>query len=74
MSPDPSRVQEIFNAAQSVEASARQKWLIDACGSDAELLAEVTSLLEHASPASGPNDPTIQESAEGRERRSRHQP
>ena len=40
------RVQELFHAAAGLPAAARREWLASACGGDAALLAEVTSLLE----------------------------
>jgi len=44
--PRWDRVQEIFERALDLAGQAREAFLRDACGDDAALLAEVTSLLE----------------------------
>lgn len=52
MKPDPDeRALEIFERALDLEGSERAAYLSRACGHDAELLAEVQSLLEHSESA-----------------------
>ncbi|MFT7462132.1 MAG: tRNA A-37 threonylcarbamoyl transferase component Bud32 [Pseudohongiellaceae bacterium] len=42
-----ARIKELFHSARQLKGSAREKLLAEACGDDAALLEEVTSLLEH---------------------------
>ena len=48
MSVDPDRSQAVFLAVQGLPKANRQAFLDGACGADAELRAEVESLLAHA--------------------------
>jgi len=41
------RISEIFDSARNLPAGQREAYLQQACGDDAEMLAEVRSLLEH---------------------------
>src|SRR6185295_5255947 len=43
--PDLKKIQELFHGALRLEPVARSAFLVEACGSDSELLAEVQSLI-----------------------------
>lgn len=48
------RIQAVFHAASEVTAAPeRERLLLEACGSDSDLLAEVRSLLDHSAESSG---------------------
>ncbi|MDG2424359.1 MAG: serine/threonine-protein kinase [Phycisphaerales bacterium] len=59
MSPDPDRVQQVFNAARVLPEADRSAWLDKACAGDEALREEVESLLLHSPPETGPNDQTL---------------
>lgn len=46
-----SQIENLFHEAMEVDERARSQWLQVRCGEDADLLAEVRSLLLHAMPA-----------------------
>ena len=54
---DKNRVQEMFLEALQQSDEDRDAWLVDQCGDDAELLAEVRSLLDH----DGPDDDLLEQ-------------
>ncbi len=49
-----NRIQQLFLAALERPSSERDAWLVEQCGQDASLLAEVRSLLEHDTPVDDP--------------------
>jgi tetratricopeptide (TPR) repeat protein len=49
--PDPERIEELYERAQAMAPEHRTEFLAEACGSDALLHAELTSLLAHTQPA-----------------------
>jgi|GEM_PF-2308628 len=48
------RLQELFLAALEVPGEQREAWLIEQCGDDAQLLADVHALLDHDEPTHDP--------------------
>ena len=64
MNPDVySRVKQIFNRAIQLNERARRQFVVEACGNDSELRAEVESLLEfHREPDEPTNLQLAQES------------
>ena len=51
--PRFQRISEIFDTARNLPADEREPYLREACGDDAEMLAEVRSLLKHHEQGSG---------------------
>src|SRR5215471_2226792 len=47
-----ARVERLYHEARSLDGPAREQFLADSSGGDAELLREVESLLEHGQPSS----------------------
>lgn len=55
------QIEEVFNRALDIPPAERRRWLAEACGTDAELLAEVSSLLDNDSTSSRPLEKQIRE-------------
>ncbi len=55
------QIEDVFNRALDVPRTERGRWLADACGTDAELLAEVSSLLDNDSTLDRPLEKQVRE-------------
>ncbi len=53
MSPDSTRIRQLFEEASELDGETREQFLEDACGDDDALRAEVAALLEAAREADG---------------------
>lgn len=49
--PDPDRIEELYERARAMDAGTRAEFLAGACGGDARLEAELSSLLAHTEAA-----------------------
>ncbi len=55
------QIEDVFNRALEIPKHERQRWLAEACGTDAELLSEVASLLDNDATSSRPLEKQIRE-------------
>lgn len=55
------RIEELFHATLELPLDRRESWLIDQCGEDKDLLAEIRSLLKHDRPSVDPLENGIDE-------------
>ena len=58
---DHQRIQELFLAALELPAQQRGAWLVEQCGGNERVLAEVRALLEHDRPGNDPLEKGIDE-------------
>ena len=58
MTPDWTRIRELFERALAIDPSERDRWLRERCPDEPEVVREVLDLLRHAGASEGVLDPT----------------